>query len=322
MTPVGVIRNPRSQRNRRRCSDVLTPGGRALLIAEPASPAALAQALSDFAAAGVEHLVVDGGDGTLREVLTRLPAVFGARLPSVSLIASGNANLAAADVGAFRHGAHALGQLLATLDAATSARRSTRQVIEARWPDGSHPPVFGFFIGGAGYRRGWQLAHRELIANGIFHRWAVAGALIRAAWQILTGKRNSVWQRGSPMTLSVDGAPPRTGARFIFLATGLHSLMLGLWPFWNPSGLLDRPGRLHWLDIAAPAPRFGAALWALLHGRPKPWMLDGDAYRSGDAQSVLITMSEDLIIDGEAYAPDSQGQIELRSGPAFTFLAP
>lgn len=318
MSAVGVIRNPRSQRNRKAAHRMRVPVG--MQLAEPETPTALAETLKQFAAQGITHLVIDGGDGTLRDVLGLLPAAYGAAWPTLSLCASGNTNLAAANVGAFQHGPAALEQLQATLNGAAPARISQCRAIEVRWPDASRAPVFSFFVGCAGYARGVQMATGALRERGWFHGWAVAGTLIAAAWQIITGAKDSDWQRGSVVTLAVDENAAETAARFVFLATSLDHLMLGLWPFWIEAGA--QPAPLHWLDIRAPAPRFGRALPSLLRGNPKPWVRATGAYRSGTATRLRLTLAEPLIIDGEPYAADAQGQIELCAGPLLRFHAP
>lgn len=317
---IGVIRNPRSQRNRVAGDTATEPevrSGRVRLY-QPLTPQALAEALCECRDAGIAHLVVDGGDGTLREVMSALPAVYGTALPTLSLIASGNTNLAVADVGGFVRGPQALAQLVATLDCRAPSRTSERTVIEAVWPDGSHPPVCGFFLGSAGYLRGWRMAHADVHRRGLWHQWGVAATVAGAAWQVITGRPDSDWQRGSPLALAVDGAAPREGARFVFIATSLDTLFMGLWPFWDQDG----DGPLRWLDIDAPPPRFGRNLRRLLRGQPTEFMRASGAYRSGRARSIELCLQEELVIDGEAYPPGADGRITLRAGARFRFHAP
>lgn len=319
---VGVIRNPRSQRNRVARDPGPEPevlSGR-LRLDVPMTPEALAETLREYRDAGIDHVVVDGGDGTLREVLTLLPAIYGDRLPTISLIASGNTNLATADVGGFTRGPQALAQVLATVEGRAPSRQSERTVIEAIWPDGSRPPVSGFFLGSAGYLRGWRMAHADIHRRGLWHRWGVAATVAGAAWQVITGRPDSDWQRGSPLSLAVDDGEPRDGARFVFLATSLDTLFMGLWPFWNQDGDASRP--LRWLDIDAPPPGFARGLRGLLRGQPSSAMRASGAYRSGQARRLRLRLQEELVIDGEAYAPDRDGLIELRPGARFRFHAP
>lgn len=316
MIPAGVIRNPRSQRNRRRGSTAATlPAG--VTLASPATPQELLETLRQFAAQGIRHLLVDGGDGTLREVMSALPQSYGEAWPTLSLCAAGNTNLAAGDVGSFAHEARAVERWLACVQGSAPSRRSQRRTIAVRWPDASRSPVLGFFVGCANYNRAVAIAAGSLKQRGLLHGWAVAGTIIAAATQVLAGGKNNDWQRGSALALTVDGVPAPDGKRFVLLATSLDSLLLGLWPFWG-----EGDGVLRWLDIDAPAPRFAAALPALLRGKPKRWMMDSGAYRSGRAAALHLTLQEPLIIDGEPFAPDAHGELALAPGPEVSFLAP
>ena len=319
---IGLIRNPRSQRNRVAGDAAAEPEvlSGAVRLDQPLTAEALADTLREYRDAGIGHVVIDGGDGTLREVMSLLPAIYGASLPTLSLIASGNTNLAVADVGGFVRGPQALAQILATLYGRAPARSSERHAIEATWPDGSRPPVSGFFLGSAGYLRGWRMAHADVHRRGLWHQWGVAATVAGAAWQVITGRPDSDWQRGSPLALAVDGAAPREGARFVFLATSLDTLFMGLWPFWNQDEA--GAGPLRWLDIDAPPPRFARHLRALLRGQPTAWMRASGAYRSGRARTLTLRLQEDLVIDGEAYPPGADGRIELRAGALFRFHAP
>lgn len=318
MIRAGVIRNPKSQRNKAQPQrDREVPEG--VTLAMPFTPRALAETLREFAAVGIRDLMVDGGDGTLRDVLCQLPQAYGEAWPRIALCASGNTNLAVADVGGFTRGDLAIARWVRTLSGETPARQSLRQPIEVSWPDGSRPPVFGFFVGCANYSRAVAMATGGVREKGFFHGWAVSATIAGAAWKVLAGGKDNDWQRGSTVAVAIDGAAPRCAPRFVVLATSLDTLLMGLWPFWSDK---DEQGPLHWLDIDAPAPQFGRALPSLLRGKLKPWMRASGAYRSGRAHSVLLTLDEPLIIDGEPFAPDGNGQLLLRAGPKVQFHAP
>ena len=314
----GVIRNPKSRRNAARpLADRNLPPS--VQIAEPDTLAALTETLRRFAAEGIRHLMIDGGDGTLRDVLGALPATYGTDWPALALCASGNTNLAVADVGGFPRGEGVVAQWHAALTGAQPLRESIRHPIEVRWPDGSRPPVYGFFVGCANYGRGVRMATGTLREKGLFHGWAVGATIAGAAFQVLSGGADNDWQRGSPVTLAVDDRAPESAARFVVLVTSLEKLLMGLWPFWSAP---SETGPLRWLDITAPAPRFGRALPALLRGKPQPWMHASGAYRSGRAAVLRLQLREPLIIDGEPYEPDGEGRLELHAGPAVRFHAP
>lgn len=318
MTLAGVIRNPRSQRNKARpLMEHSLPAG--VTVQVPATPEALASTVQAFAEQGIRHLMIDGGDGTLRDVLGALPAAYGRDWPTIALCASGNTNLAAGDVGSFARGPDAIARWHDTLTGKSPARISTRQPIEVCWTDGSRPPVFGFFVGCANYARAVAMATGTMRDKGFFHGWAVSATIAGAAWRVLAGGKDNDWQRGSAVAVAIDDGAAVSTPRFVVLATSLDKLLLGLWPFWSAKGAA---GALHWLDIDAPAPGFGRALPALLRGKPSAAALATGAYRSGRAARITLTMDEPLIIDGEPFAPDANGQLTLQAGPTVQFYAP
>lgn len=320
MIRVGLIRNPNSQRNRRlgdRLGEVVVPKSVELLRIDASSVDDVPAVVREYGARGVTHLVVDGGDGTLREAMSALPAAFGPQLPTLMLVAGGNANLATSDVGGAGHGPEALQKLLDSLAAGAEGVVHHRQPIELRWPDGTRPPVLGFFVGAAAFYKGWKLALGSVHEKGFLHGPAVAVTMAGALWQTMAGGPRSDWQAGTMMGIGVDGVPEREGRRFLFLATSLQRLYNGLWPFYDHG---DAP--LRWLDIDAPPPRFMRSLPGLLRGRPNDWMRNSGSYRSGGAQSLALRLEAPLVVDGEAYLPGPYGGIELHAGPRIAFYSP
>lgn len=320
MMRVGLIRNPNSQRNRRlgdRLGEVVVPKRVELLRIDAASADDVSAVVREYGARGVTHLVVDGGDGTLRDAMTALPPAFGTRLPTLMLVAGGNANLATSDVGGAGHGPQALQRLLDSLAGGEPGVVHHRQPIELRWSDASRTPVLGFFVGAAAFYKGWKLALGSVHERGFLHGPAVAATMAGALWQTMAGGPRSEWQAGTMMGIAVDGGLEREGRRFLFLATSLNRLYNGLWPFYDHG---DAP--LRWLDIDAPPRRFMRSLPGLLRGRPGRWMRESDAYRSGGAQSLALRLEAPLVVDGEAYTPGPYGCVELHAGPRIAFYSP
>lgn len=97
--PVGLIYNPRSAGNRGRVP-IRVPG---IPSASPETRQELARALADFARREVRVVIVCGGDGTIREVLSAIPSAYlGAPTPGLAIVAAGNTDLIAGEVGAIR----------------------------------------------------------------------------------------------------------------------------------------------------------------------------------------------------------------------------
>jgi hypothetical protein len=306
---IAVIANPRS-RALRAGRFGLGPALAGLPHAAPDSPEALRQALAAFAVQGVGLLAVQGGDGTLREVLTALPAAYGDDPPEIALLATGKTNLAARVLGGAGPGAAALARLRQAAACGALRRRSVPVLEVAR---AGQTPLRGLLFGLGAFTEAKLLAQRKLDPHGIHDRLAVLLALL--------GVARSVWRAdhrlrlGLPMTVSADGEAPRGGARFLALATPLDRLMLGLWPFWG-----EGPGRLRWLDVMAPPRRLTAALLAARMRRPRPWM-PAAGYHSQLADRVVLGFAAPFVLDGEIFEPGPQGVVLSAPGQA-VFVTP
>jgi len=311
----GVIVNPGSTRNLTRPLKV--PEGIAAVA--PQTPEALAEALRDFAAAGIDAIVVVGGDGTVRELMSALPEAWTGALPPLALVHSGNSNVIAGDLGGIAHEGTALARLLGALADDRPLRQTRRRPLEVRWPDKSRSAMRGMVIGAGAFERATHYARSRMMARGVRHRALIAGALATALLQAARGV--SPWADGAHMRLTRDGDEADSGARFLLLATALDQLTMGIWPFWDQESGPD--AGMRFLDVDARPPGFARAIWPMLRGRPTAAMRRSGAYRSGRAQRLWLQLDDGaLIIDGESFAPDGNGCLEITLGPELRFLQP
>jgi hypothetical protein len=314
----GLIRNPLSRRNRKAGPRADLADGE-IVLAEPDSLDGLVDALAGFARREVGLVIIDGGDGTVREVLTALPAAYGQALPRLAVLSSGTTNLIAADVGAGRSDPGTI-QMLAALAARPQAsmiqRRSSLQVA---WPDGARPPVQGMFMGAAAFARATDISVRLVRQGRIDEGAGVVATLMSALAQTFAGPERERWMKGDPIRVSADGAEGAAGARFVFLASTLDKLVLGLWPFWGAED--GASGRVRYLDVTAPPKRLVAALPSVMRGRPRPWM-DAAGYRSGAAQVIELELDAPFVIDGEVFEAGPSGRVVISAGPEFEFIVP
>lgn len=314
---VGVIRNPFSKRNRddRRHSRKSDWTNRDILYAEPDTPEALLAALQEFARREVDLLAVDGGDGTVREVLTALPRAHDDFRPVLAVLPSGNANMIAADVGVGARGPHAVERLAQDAREGRLAGRVRRRFpLEVHRPGHNDGPIRGMFFGAAAFTDATVLA-RSTHRFGANHGLDVMVTLAAALTEALSEQGRQRWLAGRPMSLGLDDAAPSEGGRALFLATTLHQLILGMWPFWG-----DESKTIRYLDIAEHPNRIGAAILPMLCGRPADWMPD-EGYRSGSAGEMRLTLSDSFIVDGERFEPPAcGGELIVRSGAPIDFI--
>jgi len=314
-----LIRNPLSRRNRK-------PGARGhsglpeVIVAEPDSLPALADTLADFARREVGLIIIDGGDGTVREVLTGLPGAYGDAPPRIAVMASGTTNLIAADVGAGRSDPSTVLMLAAMARSGVAeASIQRRSSLAVSWPDGSRPPVHGMFLGAAAFTRATDISVRLVRQGKIDESAGIAATLMSALAQTFAGPERERWMQGDPMAVMPAGEAGGTGARFIFLASTLQKLVLGIWPFWG--GDSKAGGVVRYLDVAAPPRRLVTALPAVMRGRPHAWM-PGAGYNSGVATWLDLEINQPFVIDGEVFQAGADGRVRLSAGQSLEFLVP
>ncbi|RZM32659.1 MAG: hypothetical protein EOP67_26515, partial [Sphingomonas sp.] len=95
----GIICNPKSHRNRSSVEATKPFLSGTVLAVTPRTQAELAEVLTDFARHGIELLVIDGGDGTIRDVMTAAARVWTGAAPRVAIVPSGKTNALALDLG-------------------------------------------------------------------------------------------------------------------------------------------------------------------------------------------------------------------------------
>lgn len=301
MSRLGVLSNLYADGNRG--GPPLSPRA-GVAIAAPDSIAEIPAALARFAEAGVEVVAVDGGDGTLREALSALPAAFGGRTPPIALIPSGKTNVAERDVGGFGTGDAAVARLAACLDAgfATVERRCLEVLIPGR------PPLRGFVVGAAMFAHATRMAGAWSHDRGVKQGAGVALVLARVLGEVLGGR---LGEGTATLAVAADGAPPSPPTpHFLFLASTLHRLSLGLRPF-PPDG----EGELRWLAVDAPPRRLLRQLARAWRGAVVP----GPGYRGGGASRLDLRLDDALVLDGELYPA---AEATIRPGETIRFVVP
>lgn len=298
---VGVIHNRKSYRNRQAGGAPALPPD--VLSAMPDKAEELSAILRGFADQGVEILVIDGGDGTVRDVLRRAHEIFAGRLLRLVVIPSGKTNALALDLGARP------GWSLET--ALASSRTAERAPIEVFRDNPAKPAHRGFVFGAGAFVTATEAAGRAHKLR-LIDSLAVGVVLTGAAGRALFGSADDPWRAGVPMIVRRDDGEAREAARFLLLATTLQRLPLNLKPFGPP-----RPG-MKVLEVAAPPRRLAAAIPPILKGREPAW-LEAAGYRRFEADTVRLSMERKFVLDGEAYAG---GELTLKRGAPLTFIVP
>jgi hypothetical protein len=283
---LGVLRNRNSTGNRGRPAPPLPPG---TVLVETDSAADCRPALDRLHASGTEAVVVDGGDGTVRAVVSHLGRVFGAEAPLLAILASGNTNLVARRMGALR-GAARLARLAGMAREEAWAQSRPCPALRIAFADG-RPAERGFIAGWGAYAEATRIGAEEIATR---RTPQVAGAVVVLLRRSLAGPESEVLRQGVACDFRAEGCPDAGGRRFLGIVTTLSGpLMWPLDPFWG-----DGEGAIRWLDICAPPPRLAIAAPFVAIGRPLRWMARA-GYRSGRGGRVELALDGEIVVDGE-----------------------
>jgi len=308
---VGLIRNQRSHRNEsRNCDDGEREG---VVVACPAKRSELLAILSDFASRQVDYIAIDGGDGTVRDVLTCGAGIFGDSWPELIVLPAGKTNALAHDLGIPSGW---------TLDEALSAARNgnivRRQPLVVSQRDDERSQVRGFVLGGGAFTKAISLGQRSHNL-GAFNG-AVVG--LTTAWslaQALIGGANNPWRRGTMMQLRDNEGRelPHCGGlpldqRYVLFASTLQSFPTGLDPF-KP---IEDPLRLALMDNSSLGLllRLGAIVRGTASEKTR-----ARGFHALGAEAFELDIGEHFILDGEAFP---SGQYRLSAGSKLRFVVP
>lgn len=302
---VGIIRNPRSRMNRvhPRPLDLANAD---IVKREPASPEDLLAALGHFAGLGVDLIIVDGGDGTVREVLTAASKVYNGNMPQVALLPSGKTNALALDLGI-----PADWSLQDAVRAYRAGNTLARTPLTVSRLGVANDEKHGFILGAGAFTRATALAqhaHRK----GWFNGGAIMMAMIGAIGQTIFGGAQNRWRRGERVMVSRDGDDIRSLNLYLLLASTLTRLPLGLKPF-GPA----REG-LKLLAIEAPPRGIARYLLPLLRGKQSAAM-ERSGFIQRDAERLYLSMPGAYILDGERYPA---GKLLIGRGDPINFVVP
>ena len=318
---VGVIYNPRSHRNLGADFDCgLCPH---VHIAQPRARAQLPEALAEFAARGIDLLVINGGDGTVRDVLTCGQAIFGDDWPAIAVLPKGKTNALTVDLGipeewtlqdaidALDHGTRVWRRPMAVSSLADAGKGSAKKAGVSR--------VAGFILGAGAFSKATQAgqsAHRL----GAFDSMVVAVTALWALAQSLFASRANPWRRGARMRigLGVNDAPMAHSGngdpamRQLLFASTLERLPAGIRPF----GALRAGLKLVAVDQISR--RTTALVPLVAMGKIRTGLRQRGIHQLTASQFTL-SIDDQFILDGEAFPA---GDYRIEQGPELAFVAP
>ncbi|QZD90889.1 hypothetical protein K3148_05770 [Qipengyuania aurantiaca] len=311
---IGVIFNARSHHNKGREPDF---GNRSdVTVVRPDTRRDIAVALADFARSGVEFLVISGGDGTVRDVLTMGQAAFGENWPELAVLPRGKTNALNVDLGSPRD--WSLAGAIAAFEDRTQGRRVQRRPLAVSRVGNEEPPMLGFIMGAGAFTLGVD-AGQDAHKIGFFNSLAVGMTSAWGVLQALFGSDANMWRRGARMELeylpsgeplphSRHGDPAR---RNIVLASTLTTMPLDIKLFGKGQGdirllVLDHPRRRVLFSVPA-----------ILAGWHPRWLKAAGLHHLS-AKGFAITLDSQFILDGEHFPG---GSYRVEQGAPLTFVA-
>ncbi len=294
---IAVLRNPGSSKNAGYPAPTAPEGVEQIDLTGiedlPQTLFALRRLQTDF-------LVIDGGDGTVREIVSLLPEIFDQDMPAVGIIANGNTNLIARSCGRVRS-YDALASLAGrSRDDLTSHFRRVRLLrIEGL----DERTVRGFIAGWGAYASGTRIAIEEISARG---GRQVIRAVLAVLRRVTMGSNAKALRAGVRVQSHPAGYAGLSGNGFSGIITVLEGrLVAGLCPFWG-----NGPGAIRWLHVSAPPRHLLLAAPFVAVGRPLNWMLRA-GYHSGRSDEISLCVDDGLVVDGEIFATRADQALRL-----------
>ncbi|WP_435419048.1 diacylglycerol kinase family protein [Parerythrobacter aurantius] len=308
----GVLYNPRSHRNRD--ANIVEPDYPVIRVEQPRRRRDLKDAMQRFVDSGVELLVINGGDGTVRDALTGGAMVFGDKWPDIAVLPRGKTNALTVDLGMPKNWG-----LEQAIIAHRDGGRVQRQPMVLTPMDGQELTRLGFILG-AGIFLAAIESGQDAHKLGAFDSLAVG---VTTAWgmlQALFGSDSNPWRRGARARILLGDAMQeleRTPygdphSRALIFLSSLSVFPAGLKPF----GAEEGPLRLAVIDQLRR--RIVARLPLILRGGEIAGMEQLGLHRRA-TDRIELDLGDRFILDGEIFQP---GRYCVTPGPVLSFVVP
>jgi hypothetical protein len=280
---------------------------------EIAGPGDLDTILARVTTSGFRAIAINGGDGTVHCVLTRL---FGEEAPSgtippIAVLPSGRTNLIAKDLGAMSDPIAALEHLIALADQGLSGHLVKRQLISLDTGDG--PPALGMFFAAGALADALLYCRHKIyplrLPNWLAHLLTVIAGIV----SVITNS-TSRFLPPMPREARVSVGGETLDGRFqVLMVSTLKALVL--------TGSLTPP-RTGTLGLIAMERRRLTVVRSLLAGfmgRAGRKPIPGLHFVAGDTIRFDHNVP-DAIMDGETFRAAPGRGLELKPGPNVRFV--
>jgi diacylglycerol kinase (ATP) len=300
MPKIGLISNPRSQRNRRGLDEIgaVVAGTPDVIHVAPDTRQELDEVLAEFARREVGVILINGGDGTVQTVLTRLlEARSFERMPYLAILPRGMANTTAADLGLGGKTGAGLARLMAASRDGTLVDHLVERPILRVESIKDRAPQRGMMFGAGAIPDAIDLCCRQLYARGLKGDLGMGLTLAGVLLGDVLGRRGNGVLRGHDIGVALDGGSESRTDRLLVLATTLHRLILGSKPFWNYGG---QP--IRYTSVTYPPEHLLRSTLKVLYGWRRE-ALRPDVYYSQGVWRIAVRLDAPFTVDGETFHP-------------------
>lgn len=316
-TKVGILFNPLSGQARKRRNNIrqtITEIPHAI-VQEATNTAEFKLSIDALLQAGIDLLIIVGGDGTIHAILDLLFTMHPPeKWPVLAIVAGGTTNMTSLDLGIRGNPEQAINQLSNyLLQPQLFAPSLIRRPVLCIEQTGVRK-TYGLFFGVGLIARGVKFSRSDV------KQWGITGGIftlfitLRSLAGMIFRQRQSDW---APVELKII-EPTGTVRKKIYLfalVSALNSLLLGIRPYWGKES-----APLHMTMVDQKNKHFWRSLWPLVSGRGHK-LKEQDGYHSHNINTIEIFMDDEYIIDGELYrATSKNGPLRISATAPITFL--
>ncbi len=257
--------------------------------------------------AGVDPLLIHGGDGTLHFVLTRIFHRYGenCQLPSIALLNGGTTNVVGQWCG---WSAKVVENYFKIVNGTCENRVGS--VIRV-WQEGKEKPIYGFVFLHGGLARLVCEAHRGGHPTFFKSFWVAVRAVIASNFPFL-GMQRLLERVECP--LEVDGCEVLPKEHLHLVASSVDRLIFGMRPFHHSSS----PDKFLLIAYNRSQAELGRNAFRYLKGK----ISSGKDFLNAQAVKAEFSTCQTYVLDGEIFAASREmRRLTLTVGPKISFLA-
>lgn len=276
----------------------------------------LVRALEGCKQARAKLIIVNGGDGTLLQILTYLKSPDNlAYRPELILLRAGTTSMAFGDVGLRGGLKQALGKAVRyARQQPACLQKKNRQVLQMTLPN-RNKTLYGMFFGAGVIYNAILYCRQNLHTKGMRGETGPAIAMMRYLFDWLTVNKLTT---SSYAQVEIDQSFILSGDYTMISATTLNRLLMGVYPFW---GQAHAANHINLSLIKRHAPKAAQAFIKILSGRPPAVESQADYYISRCPARVKLSIQDGFTLDGELFG--EQGvttNVILQPAGHITFL--